>query len=61
VKSEGISPNTGGTPPQDLVVLLFFLAAFALCFFLRSPRGFLQAPIEGLGLSLYYFNPMRNS
>jgi sec-independent protein translocase protein TatC len=41
-----------------LGVLLFFLAAFVLLFSLSEYLvAFLQAPLEGLGLSLYYFKP----
>jgi sec-independent protein translocase protein TatC len=41
-----------------LVVLSFFLAAFLFLFFFSGKLvGFLQAPLEGLGLSLYYFKP----
>lgn len=41
-----------------LSVLLFFLAAFVLLFSLSEHLvAFLQAPLAGLGLSLYYFKP----
>ena len=41
-----------------LIVLSFFLAAFLFLFFFSGKLvGFLQAPLEGLGLSLYYFKP----
>ncbi len=41
-----------------LVVLAFFLAAFLFLFFTSGKLvAFLQAPLEGLGLSLYYFKP----
>ncbi len=41
-----------------LNVLLFFLAAFVLLFlFSEHLVAFLQSPLKGLGLSLYYFKP----
>lgn len=59
MKSEGdFTEHLEELRRRILGVLLFFLAAFALLFFLSDHLvAFLQAPIEGLGLSLYYFKP----
>ena len=59
VKSESdVTDHLEELRRRILGVLLFFLAAFVLLFFLsRHLAAFLQAPIQGLGVSLYYFKP----
>lgn len=59
MKSEGdVTDHLEELRCRLLGVLLFFLAAFVLLFFLsRHLAAFLQAPIQGLGVSLYYFKP----
>ena len=59
MKNEGdVTDHLEELRRRILGVLLFFLAAFVVVFLLsRHLAAFLQAPLQGLGVSLYYFNP----
>ncbi len=59
MKSEGdFTEHLEELRRKILSVLLFFLAVFVFLFaFSEHLFAFLQAPIGGLGLSLYYFKP----
>ncbi|MFA0888070.1 MAG: twin-arginine translocase subunit TatC [Synergistales bacterium] len=59
MKNEGdVTEHLEELRRKILSVLLFFLVAFVVLFvFSERLFAFLQGPLEGLGLSLYYFKP----